>query len=82
VIGENHPGMQMISFGPHIVDVHSSSERRKIWSVGPFWAFPKKTVGAALTRDRFGPVTADLETRPARYSFRNPPWHLHLRDGV
>ena len=39
VIGEKYPGMQMISFGPHIVDVHSPSERLKISSVGPFWAF-------------------------------------------
>ena len=39
VIGEKHPGMQMISFGPHIVDVHSPSERLKISSVQPFWAF-------------------------------------------
>jgi dipeptidase D len=37
VIGEKHPGMQMISFGPHIVDVHSPSERIKISSVGPFY---------------------------------------------
>jgi len=39
VIGEKHPGMQMISFGPHIVDVHSPSERLKISSVAPFWKF-------------------------------------------
>jgi dipeptidase D len=39
VIGEKHPGMQMISFGPHIVDVHSPSERLKISSVEPFWVF-------------------------------------------
>ncbi len=39
VIGEKHPGMQMISFGPHIVDVHSPSERLKISSVMPFWTF-------------------------------------------
>jgi di/tripeptidase len=26
------------SFGPHIVDVHSPSERLKISSVEPFWA--------------------------------------------
>ncbi|MBS1854967.1 MAG: aminoacyl-histidine dipeptidase [Acidobacteria bacterium] len=37
VIGEKHPGMQMISFGPHIIDVHSPSERIKISSVGPFY---------------------------------------------
>jgi dipeptidase D len=39
VIGEKYPGMQMISFGPHMVDVHSPSERLKISSVAPFWAF-------------------------------------------
>jgi di/tripeptidase len=33
VIGEKHPDMQMISFGPHIVAVHSPSERLKISSV-------------------------------------------------
>jgi dipeptidase D len=37
VIGEKYPGMQMISFGPQIVDVHSPSERVKISSVGPFY---------------------------------------------
>jgi dipeptidase D len=41
VIGEKHAGMQMISFGPHIVDVHSPSERLKISSVEPFWRFLK-----------------------------------------
>lgn len=39
VIGEKHPGMEMISFGPHIVDVHSPSERLKISSVAPFYRF-------------------------------------------
>jgi dipeptidase D len=39
VIGEKYPGMQTISFGPHIVDVHSPSERLKISSVEPFWKF-------------------------------------------
>jgi len=37
VLGEKHPGMQMISFGPHIVDVHSPSEKIKISSVEPFY---------------------------------------------
>jgi dipeptidase D len=37
VIGEKYPGVQMLSFGPHIVDVHSPSERIKISSVGPFY---------------------------------------------
>jgi dipeptidase D len=39
VIGEKHPGMQMISFGPTIVDVHSPSEKLKISSVPPFYRF-------------------------------------------
>ena len=39
VIGEKHAGMQMISFGPHMVDVHSPNERLKISSVMPFWSF-------------------------------------------
>jgi dipeptidase D len=39
VVGEKYPGMQTISFGPHIVDVHSPSERLKISSVEPFWKF-------------------------------------------
>ncbi len=39
VIGEKHPGMQLISFGPHMVDVHSPSERLKISSVEPYWRF-------------------------------------------
>ncbi|MEO8593694.1 MAG: aminoacyl-histidine dipeptidase [Candidatus Solibacter sp.] len=39
VIGEKYPGMQMIAFGPHIVDVHSPGERIKISSVPPFWKF-------------------------------------------
>jgi dipeptidase D len=39
VVGEKYPGMQTISFGPHIVDVHSPSERLKISSVEPFWRF-------------------------------------------
>jgi dipeptidase D len=39
VIGEKYPGMETISFGPHIVDVHSPSERLKISSVEPFWRF-------------------------------------------
>jgi dipeptidase D len=39
VIGEKYPGMQMVAFGPHIVDVHSPSERAKISSVPKFWDF-------------------------------------------
>ncbi|HSU98273.1 MAG TPA: aminoacyl-histidine dipeptidase, partial [Gemmatimonadaceae bacterium] len=39
VIGEKYPGMQMIAFGPHIVDVHSPSEKIRISSVPHFWKF-------------------------------------------
>jgi dipeptidase D len=38
-IDGKHPGMQMISFGPHIMDAHTSSERLKISSVEPSAAF-------------------------------------------
>ena len=37
VIGEKYPGMQMISFGPTIVDPHSPNERVQISTVETFW---------------------------------------------
>ncbi len=37
VIGEKYPGMQMISFGPTIVDPHSPNERVQISTVESFW---------------------------------------------
>ena len=39
VIGEKYPGMQMISFGPTIVDVHSPNERVQISTVDSFWHY-------------------------------------------
>ncbi len=39
VIGEKYPGMQMISFGPTIIDVHSPNEKVQISTVATFWAF-------------------------------------------
>ena len=44
VIGEKYPGMQMISFGPTIVDPHSPNERVQISTVESFW----KLLRAAL----------------------------------
>jgi dipeptidase D len=41
VIGEKHPGMQMISFGPHIVRVHSPSEQPEELFGRAIWAFLK-----------------------------------------
>lgn len=41
VIGEKYPGMQMISFGPTIVDPHSPNERVKISTVVNFWNYLK-----------------------------------------
>ena len=41
VIGERYPGMQMVSFGPTIVDPHSPNERVQISSVGSFWNYLK-----------------------------------------
>ena len=39
VIGEKYPGMQMVSFGPQIVDPHSPNERVQISSVQIFWNY-------------------------------------------
>jgi dipeptidase D len=41
VIGEKYPGMQMVSFGPTIVDPHSPNERVQISTVQSFWEFLK-----------------------------------------
>ena len=41
VIGEKYPGMQMVSFGPTIVDPHSPNERVEISSVESFWNYLK-----------------------------------------
>jgi dipeptidase D len=41
VIGEKYPGMQMVSFGPRIVDPHSPNERVQISSVESFWNYLK-----------------------------------------
>jgi dipeptidase D len=39
VIGEKYPGMEMISFGPTIIDVHSPNERVQISTVASFWKY-------------------------------------------
>ena len=44
VIGEKYPGMQLISFGPTIVDAHSPHERVQISSVQNFWAYLKNVL--------------------------------------
>jgi dipeptidase D len=41
VIGEKYPGMEMVSFGPTIVDPHSPNERVQISTVETFWKFLK-----------------------------------------
>ena len=41
VIGEKYPGMQMVSFGPTIVDPHSPNELVQISSVEGFWNYLK-----------------------------------------
>lgn len=41
VIGEKYPGMQMVSFGPTIVDPHSPNERVQISTVQSFWRYLK-----------------------------------------
>jgi dipeptidase D len=37
LIGEKVPGMDMVSFGPHLENVHSPDERIHVPSVGRFW---------------------------------------------
>ncbi|BDU78318.1 aminoacyl-histidine dipeptidase [Mesoterricola sediminis] len=37
LIGEKYPGMQMVSFGPDMWDVHTPDEHVSIPSVGNFW---------------------------------------------
>jgi dipeptidase D len=44
VIGEKYPGMQMVSFGPTIVDPHSPHERVQISTVDSFWRYLKKVL--------------------------------------
>jgi dipeptidase D len=39
LIGEKYPGMDMISFGPNLKDVHSPAERVQISSVQNVWQF-------------------------------------------
>ncbi len=46
VIGEKYPGMQMVSFGPTIVDPHSPNERVEISSVASFWKYLKAVLEA------------------------------------
>jgi dipeptidase D len=46
VIGEKYPGMQMVSFGPTIVDPHSPNERVEIPSVESFWKYLKAVLQA------------------------------------
>jgi dipeptidase D len=37
IIGEKYPGMEMVSFGPNIRDVHTPDEHVSVPSVGNFW---------------------------------------------
>jgi dipeptidase D len=39
IIGEKYPGMDMVSFGPTMREVHSPNEHLHIDTVGRFWAF-------------------------------------------
>ncbi|MDH3215848.1 MAG: aminoacyl-histidine dipeptidase [Candidatus Krumholzibacteria bacterium] len=46
IIGEKYPGMDMISFGPHIEHPHSPDERIHIASVEKFWKLLAGTLQA------------------------------------
>ncbi|HZW78265.1 MAG TPA: aminoacyl-histidine dipeptidase [Flavobacteriaceae bacterium] len=42
ILGQNYPGMDMISFGPTIKGAHSPDERASISSTQKFWEFVKE----------------------------------------
>lgn len=44
ILGQNYPGMDMISFGPTIKGAHSPDERASINSVQKFWEFLKSVI--------------------------------------
>jgi dipeptidase D len=46
VIGEKYPGMQLVSFGPTIVNPHSPNERVQISTVASFWSYLKAALEA------------------------------------
>ena len=46
VIGKRIPGIEMISFGPDIVDAHTPSESLLLDTVEPFWRFAAALVAA------------------------------------
>jgi dipeptidase D len=47
MIGEKHPGLQMVSIGPNMWDVHTPAERVSVSSVARFWTFLKGVLAAA-----------------------------------
>jgi len=44
ILGQGHPGLRMVSFGPDMWDIHTPDERVSISSVAEFW----KLLGAVL----------------------------------
>jgi dipeptidase D len=46
IIGENYPGMEMVSIGPDMWDVHTPEEKVSISSVERFWDYLKAVIEA------------------------------------
>jgi dipeptidase D len=44
IIGERYPGMEMVSIGPDMWDVHTPEEKVSIPSVAKFWEYLKAVV--------------------------------------
>jgi dipeptidase D len=44
IIGEKYPGMEMVSIGPDMWDVHTPEEKVSISSVARFWEFLKAVI--------------------------------------
>jgi dipeptidase D len=45
IIGERYPGIDMVSFGPTLHDVHSPDEKIDVETVGKFWEFLRALLG-------------------------------------
>ena len=51
ILGQNYPGMEMISFGPTIRGAHSPDERASIKSVQKFWQFIQEILARIPEKD-------------------------------
>ena len=48
LIGEKIPDMDMISFGPNLIDIHTPNERAEIMSIERVWNFLTEVLSKGL----------------------------------